>query len=185
MIKEVLNASQEKMKKSIEVLKKELQSLKAGRANPSMLDKITVDYYGTPTQVSQLGTISTPEPRMIVIQPWDKKAIKDIEKAIQKSDLGINPTNDGQVIRLLVPELTEETRKNIVKVVKKHGEDAKVSIRAIRRDSNDKLKNLKKDGTHSEDDIKKTEDEIQKLTDNYIKDIDKMVEQKEKEIMAV
>lgn len=185
MIKEIVNASQEKMKKSIDVLKKELQSLKAGRANPSMLDKITVDYYGTPTQVAQLGTISTPEPRMIVIQPWDKKVIKDIEKAIQKSDLGINPTNDGQVIRLVVPELTEETRKNIVKTVKKHGEEAKVSIRAIRRDSNDKLKNLKKDGTHSEDDVKKTEDEIQKLTDNYIKDIDKIVEQKEKEIMAV
>lgn len=185
MIKEVVNASQEKMKKSIDALKRELQGLKAGRANPSMLDKIMVDYYGTPTQVAQLGTVSTPEPRMIVIQPWDKKVIKDIEKAIQKSDLGINPTNDGQVIRLVVPELTEETRKNIVKVVKKHGEDAKVAIRSIRRDSNDKIKNLKKDGTHSEDDVKKTEDEIQKLTDNCIKEIDKIVEQKEKEIMAV
>jgi ribosome recycling factor len=185
MIKEVINASEEKMKKSIDVLKKELQSLKAGRANPSILDKITVDYYGTPTHIPQLGTVSTPEPRMLVIQPWDKKAIKDIEKAIQKSDLGLNPTNDGQVIRLVIPELTEETRKNLVKVVKKHGEDAKVAVRAIRRDSNDKLKVLKKDGAHSEDEVKKTEDEIQKMTDNYIKDIDKVVEAKEKVIMSV
>lgn len=185
MIKEVIKASEEKMKKSMEALKKELQSLKAGRANPAILDKIVVDYYGTPTQATQLGNVSTPEPRMIVIQPWDKKVIKDIEKAILKSDLGINPSNDGQVIRLVIPELTEETRKNLVKVVKKHGEDAKVVIRAIRRDSNDKLKSLKKDGTHSEDDVKKTEEEIQKLTDNYIKEIDKTVEIKEKEIMSV
>lgn len=185
MIKEVLNSSDEKMKKSIDLLKKELQGLKAGRANPSILDKLTVDYYGTPTHISQLATISTPESRTLVIQPWDKKAIKDIEKAIQKSDLGMNPNNDGQVIRLTVPELTEETRKNLVKLVKKHGEESKVAIRSIRRDANEKLKLLKKDGTHSEDDVKKTEDEIQKVTDNFIKEIDKIVEIKEKEIMSV
>lgn len=185
MIKEVINTSEEKMKRSIELLKKELQSLKAGRANPSILDKLMVDYYGTPTHISQLATISTPESRTLVIQPWDKKIIKDIEKAIQKSDLGMNPNNDGQVIRLAVPELTEETRKNLVKVVKKHGEESKVAIRSIRRDANERLKLLKKDGTHSEDEVKKTEDEIQKITDNYIKEIDKTVEIKEKEIMSV
>lgn len=185
MIKEVISASEEKMKKSMEVLKKELQSLKAGRANPSMLDRISVDYYGTPTPVASLATVSTPEARMLCIQPWDRTAIKDIEKAILKSDLGLNPSNDGQVIRLLIPELTEETRKNLVKVVKKHGEETKVAIRAIRRDANDKLKALKKDATHSEDEIKKTEDEIQKITDNFIKEIDKAVETKEKEILSV
>lgn len=185
MIKEVINASDEKMKKSIELLKKELQGLKAGRANPSILDKLTVDYYGSPTHISQLATISTPEARTLVIQPWDKKALKDIEKAIQKSDLGLNPNNDGQIIRLNIPELTEETRRNLVKVVKKHGEESKVAVRSIRRDANEKLKALKKDGTHSEDDIKKTEDEIQKITDNFIKEIDKIVEAKEKEIMSV
>lgn len=185
MIKEIINASEDKMKKSIDVLKKELQGLKAGRANASMLDKITVDYYGTPTHISGVASISVPEPRMLVIQPWDKSMLKAIEKAIQKSDLGINPINDGQIIRLIVPELTEETRKNLVKVVKKHGEDTKVAIRSIRRDANDRLKNIKKENTHSEDEIKKTEDEIQKLTDNYIKEVDKLVENKEKEIMSV
>ncbi|SKA87062.1 ribosome recycling factor [Caloramator quimbayensis] len=185
MIKEVITASEDKMKKSLEVLKKELQSLKAGRANASMLDKITVDYYGTPTHISAVASISVPEPRMLVIQPWDKSMIKPIEKAIQKSELGINPICDGQVVRLVVPELTEETRKNLVKVVKKHGEDAKVAIRAIRRDANEKLKNIKKENTHSEDEIKKTEDEVQKLTDNYIKEVDKVVENKEKEILSV
>jgi ribosome recycling factor len=185
MIKEVKTTSEEKMKKSIEALKKELQSLKAGRANPSMLDKITVDYYGAPTHISSLATVSTPEPRMLVIQPWDRGAIKDIEKAIQKSDLGLNPTNDGQVIRLIIPELTEESRKNLVKVVKKHGEEMKIAIRAIRRDANEKLKAIKKEGNYSEDEIKKTEEEIQKLTDTYVKEIDKIVEAKEKEIMSV
>lgn len=185
MIKEVINYSEDKMKKTIESFKRELQSLKAGRANPSMLDKIMIDYYGTPTHVSQLATISAPEPRTLLIQPWDRAAIKDVEKAILKSDLGLNPSNDGQVIRLNIPELTEETRKNLVKVVKKHGEEAKVAVRSIRKDGNDKLKNLKKEGTHSEDDVKRTEDEIQKLTDNYIKEIDKLIDIKEKEIMSV
>lgn len=185
MIKEVKSAAEEKMKKTIEVLKKELQSLKAGRANPSILDKITVDYYGSPTALANVATITTPEPRMLMIQPWEKSLIKDIEKAILKSDLGLNPSSDGTVIRLVIPELTEETRKNLVKVVKKHGEEAKVAIRSIRRDYNEKLKAIKKEGTHSEDEIKKTEEEIQKLTDNYVKETDKIVEAKEKEIMSV
>ncbi len=185
MIKEVKSAAEEKMKKTMDVLKKELQTLKAGRANPSILDKITVDYYGSPTALANVATITTPDPRMITIQPWEKSLIKDIEKAIQKSDLGMNPTNDGTVIRLVVPELTEETRKNLVKVVKKHGEEAKVAIRSIRRDYNEKLKAIKKEGSHSEDELKKTEDEIQKLTDSYVKEADKIVEAKEKEIMSV
>ena len=184
MIKGVISTSEEKMKKSIEVLLKELQGLKAGRANPSMLDKIMVDYYGTPTPISGLASVTAPEARMIVIQPWDKAALKEIEKAIQKSDLGLNPSGDGQVIRLLIPELTEETRKNLVKVIKKTGEDAKVAIRAIRRDANDKLKSLKKEGL-SEDEIKSAEETIQKKTDNFVKEIDKHVVDKEKEIMTV
>jgi ribosome recycling factor len=185
MIKEIITASDEKMKKSIEVFKGELRTLKAGRANPSMLDKIMVDYYGTPTHISGVANVSTPEPRMIVIQPWEKSVMKDIEKAIMKSDLGINPSNDGQVIRLLVPELTEESRKNLVKLIKKYGEECKVAIRSIRRDANDKCKNIKKEATHSEDEIKKTEDELQKLTDNFIKEVDKLAEVKEKEVMTV
>lgn len=185
MIKEVKSAAEEKMKKTMEVLKKELQTLKAGRANPSILDKVTVDYYGSPTALANVATITTPDPRMIMIQPWEKNLIKDIEKAIQKSDLGLNPSNDGSAIRLVVPELTEETRKNLVKVVRKHGEEAKVAVRSIRRDYNEKLKAIKKEGTHSEDEIKKTEDEIQKLTDSYVKEADKIVEAKEKEIMSV
>jgi len=185
MIKEVKSAAEGKMKKTMEVLKKELQSLKAGRANPAILDKITVDYYGSPTALANVATITTPDPRMIMIQPWEKSLIKDIEKAILKSDLGLNPSNDGSAIRLVLPELTEETRKNLVKVVKKHGEDAKVAVRAIRRDYNEKLKAIKKEGTHSEDEIKRTEEEIQKLTDNYVKEADKIVEAKEKEIMSV
>lgn len=185
MIKEIITASEDKMKKSIEVLKNDLRTLKAGRANPGMLDRLQVDYYGTPTHISGVANVSTPEPRMLVVQPWEKSMLKVIEKAIQKSDLGINPTNDGQVIRLVVPELTEETRKNLVKVVKKHSEEAKVAIRSIRRDNNEKLKNIKKEASHSEDEIKKTEDELQKLTDNYIKEIDKLAEAKEKEIMSV
>lgn len=185
MINQVKTQSEQKMTKTIEVLKKELQSLKAGRANPSILDKVLVDYYGTPTSISNMATISTPEPRLIVIQPWEKNLVKDIDKAIQKSDLGLNPSNDGQVIRLLIPELTEERRKELVKVVKKTGEEAKISVRAIRRDANEKIKAIKKDGSCSEDEIKKSEDDIQKLTDNFVKEIDKILEAKEKEIMSV
>lgn len=185
MIKEVINTADEKMSKTIAVLKKELASMKAGRATPAMLDKIEAEYYGTSTPINQLGNISVPEPRILLIQPWDKGALKGIEKAIQKSDLGINPSNDGAVIRLVIPELTEETRKNLVKSVKKQGEETKVAIRSIRRDCNDKVKAIKKSEDLPEDEIKKTEDEVQKKTDNYIKEVDKMVELKEKEIMTI
>jgi len=185
MIKDIIHIADEKMNKTITVLKKDFASMKAGRANPTMLDRIEVEYYGSMSPLSQMANISAPEPRVLLIQPWDKSSMKDIEKAILKSDLGINPSNDGIAIRLIVPELTEETRKNLVKNVKKTGEDAKVAIRSIRRDCNDKIKALKKDSDVSEDEIKKGEDDIQKRTDSFIKEIDKLVEQKEKEIMSV
>lgn len=185
MIKEILKIADEKMNKTINVLKSEYASMKAGRANPSMLDRVEAEYYGAMTPLNALANISAPEPRVIMITPYDKTSLKAIEKSILKSDLGINPSNDGNVIRLIVPELTEETRKNIVKNVKKSGEEAKVAIRSIRRDCNDKIKNLKKDNDLSEDEIKKAEDDMQKKTDNFIKEIDKIMDVKEKEIMAV
>ncbi len=183
-IKEIYNNHEDKMKKTMAVLESELGTLKAGRANPQMLERILVDYYGAMVPISQVGNISVPEPRMLVITPWEKSMLKAIEKAIQKSDLGINPSNDGIIIRLVIPELTTETRKNLVKTVKKNGEAAKVAIRAIRRDANEKIKDLKKDDV-AEDQIKKGEEDVQKLTDHYIKLIDKTVEDKEKEIMKV
>lgn len=185
MIKEVYNQSEEKMSKTVSVLKKELTSLKAGRANPSILDKIVVQYYGTPTPLNQLAGIAAPEPRMLTIQPWDPKALKDIEKEILKSDLGLNPSNDGKIIRLVIPELTEETRKNLVKVVKKQGEEAKIAARSIRREANEKIKAYKKEGTVTEDEEQGAEDDIQELTDKTISDIDRIVANKEKEIMEV
>lgn len=185
MIKDVILKSEEKMQKTISVLKSELASMKAGRANPTMLDRVEVEYYGSMVPVNQVANVSAPEPRIILIQPWEKSSLKAIEKAILKSDLGINPSNDGSVIRLIVPELTEETRRNLVKNVKKTGEEAKVAIRSIRKDANDKIKAMKKDGEVSEDDIKKGEDEVQKKTDNYVKEVDKIIEVKEKEIMSV
>jgi len=185
MIKDVIHTADDKMNKTLTVLKKDFASMKAGRANPTMLDRIEVEYYGSACPISQMANISAPEPRVILIQPWDKSSMKDIEKAILKSDLGINPSNDGIAIRLIVPELTEETRKNLVKNVKKAGEETKVAIRSIRRDCNDKIKALKKDSEITEDEMKKAEDDIQKRTDNFIKEIDKLVEQKEKEIMSV
>ncbi len=183
-IKEIYTLHEEKMKKTIINLESELGTLKAGRANPQMLDRIMVDYYGSMVALNQVGNVSVPEARMLVITPWEKSMLKVIEKAIQKSDLGINPTNDGTVIRLVVPELTEETRKNLVKTVKKSGENAKVAIRSIRRDANEKIKDLKKDDV-AEDVIKKGEEDIQKLTDNFIKNIDQIVEAKEKDVMKV
>lgn len=185
MIKEIIKSSDEKMSKTISVLKKELSSMKAGRANPSMLDRIEAEYYGAVTPLNQLANISAPEPRILLIQPYDRTSIKSIEKAILVSDLGINPSNDGSVIRLSIPELTEETRKNIVKNVKKSGEEAKVAVRAIRRDANDKIKALKKENVITEDETKKSEEDIQKRTDSYIKDIDSIIEIKEKEIMSI
>lgn len=184
MIKDIHNKAEEKMNKTLQNLEAELDTLKAGRANPHMLDRIEVDYYGAMVPLSQIGNISVPEPRMLVVAPWEKPMLKVIEKAIQKSDLGINPVNDGQIIRLVIPELTGETRKNLVKQVKKYGEDSKVAIRSIRRDANDKIKALKKEDV-AEDEIKKGEDAMQKLTDGFITKIDKLTEAKEKEVMTI
>ena len=180
-----IKTATEKMDKTIAVVQKEFATLRAGRANPQILDKITVDYYGTPTPLNQLGNISAPEPRMLVISLWDSKMIPMVEKAIQKSDIGINPSNDGKVIRLMVPELNEERRKELVKQVKKMVEEGKVAIRAIRRDANDQIKKLKKDSKITEDDVKSAENELQKVTDSAIKDADKLQQEKEKEIMSV
>lgn len=174
-----------KMGKSIASLDSEFGTIRAGRANPHVLDRITVDYYGTPTPLQQVANISVPEARMIQIQPWESSLIKGIEKAILTSDLGLNPNNDGKVIRLIFPELTEERRKDLVKDIKKKGEAAKVAVRNIRRDANDAYKKLKKEEDVSEDEIKELEDKIQKLTDKYIKDVDVAVELKGKEIMTV
>ena len=175
---------EEKMQKSIESLEREYNTIRAGRANPHVLDKIKVDYYGTPTPLQQVGNVSVPEPRIITIQPWETSLLKAIEKEIMQSDIGINPTNDGKVIRLVFPELTEDRRKELAKDVKKKGEEAKVAVRNIRRDGNVAFKKLK--GTEiSEDEIKDLEDELQKITDKYIAQVDKMVEAKSKEIMTV
>ena len=179
-----LNVYEEKMKKTLGNLDGELSAIRAGRANPNVLNKIVVDYYGTPTPIQQVANVSVPEARMIQIQPWEKKMLKVIEKAIQVSDLGINPTNDGSTIRLVFPELTEERRKELVKEVKKKGEAAKVAIRNIRRDGIDAVKKLKGSEV-SEDEIKDMEDDLQKLTDKYVKEIDKSVEKKSKEVMTV
>ena len=174
-----------KMEKTLDVLLDEFGSIRAGRANPHVLDRIKVDYYGTPTPIQQVGNINVPEARMIVIQPWEKSLLKSIEKAILTSDLGINPTNDGSVIRLVFPELTEERRKDLAKDVKKKGEAAKVAVRNVRRDANETLKKMEKNGDISEDDLKDGNDKIQKLTDKMIDKIDKAVETKTKEIMTV
>lgn len=174
----------EKMQKSLHSLEGELATIRAGRANPHVLDRIVVDYYGSPTPIQQVANVSVPEPRMIQIQPWEKSMIREIEKAIQVSDLGINPTNDGTCIRLIFPELTEERRKELAKDVKKKGEAAKVAVRNIRRDGNDVFKKLKGSEV-SEDEIKDLEEELQKLTDKYIKEVDKAVEVKTKEVMTV
>jgi ribosome recycling factor len=185
MLKDVMTNAEDKMNKTVSVLKRDLSSMKAGRANPSILDRLEAEYYGTPTPLNQLANISAPEPRVLLIQPYDKTSVKAIEKSILTSDLGLNPSNDGSVIRLVIPELTEETRKNIVKNVKKAGEEAKVAVRAIRRDANDKVKTLKKDNEITEDEVKKSEEDIQKKTDSFIKEIDKILEEKEKEILSI
>ena len=182
---DAVELAKEKMGKTISVLKQELSGLRAGRANAQVLDRITADYYGTPTPINQMGNISAPEPRLLVIAPYDPSALKEIEKALQKSDLGINPSNDGKVIRLVFPELTEERRRDLVKVVKKKGEEAKVAIRSIRRDANETIKKQKKNGEITEDDQKIMEEDAQKATDASIKDIDKIIADKEKEIMEV
>ena len=175
---------EEKMQKAYDFLLADYQTIRAGRANPHVLDKLKVDYYGTPTPIQQVGNITFPEARMIQIAPWEKSLIREIEKAIMASDIGITPNNDGTVIRLVFPELTEERRKDLVKDVKKKGEEAKVAIRNIRRDANDAFKKLAKTEI-SEDEIKDLEDSVQKITDKYIKDVDKAIEDKSKEIMTV
>ena len=180
-----LNQYEEKMKKSLANLEEEYGAIRAGRANPRILDRIQVDYYGTQTSLQGVANISVPEARMIQIQPWDAGLIKDIEKAILASDLGLTPANDGKVIRLVFPELTEERRKELVKDVKKKGEEAKVAIRNIRRDANDAVKKEAKANEISEDDQKQLEDKIQKLTDEYVKKIDQAIDAKSTEVMTV
>lgn len=175
----------EKMQKAISVLQENLGAVRAGRANPAILNKISVEYYGTLTPLTQVASVSIPEARILVIQPWDANLLKEIEKEISKSDIGITPNNDGKVIRLSFPELTEERRKEIVKTVKKMGEDSKVTIRSIRRDAIDFAKNLKKNNEISEDELKDEEDNVQKITDKFVDEIDKIIASKEKEIMQV
>ncbi len=185
MTKEVVDTMLEKMNKSVAVYKKELTSMRAGRANPQLLDRILVDYYGTPTPINQVANVSIPDPRIIQIAPWEQSMLKAIEKAIQKSDLGINPSNDGKVIRLLMPELTEERRKDLVKQTRKLAEECKRAIRSIRREANDQIKKMKKDNLITEDEQKTTEDKIQKATDKIVKEVDAVTADKEKELMAV
>ncbi|HIV29130.1 MAG TPA: ribosome recycling factor [Candidatus Ornithocaccomicrobium faecavium] len=180
-----IDVAKEKMQKTIAVVKKDLATMRAGRANPQILDRILVDYYGTPTPINQMGNISSPEPRMLVISLWESKMIPNVEKAIQKSDIGINPTNDGKVIRLVVPELTEERRKDLVKQVKKQIEEGKVALRAIRRDALDAIRKMEKKSEITEDDLKDAENQLQKLTDQQVKDLDAIGAEKEKEIMSV
>lgn len=182
---DLLKVTEEKMKKTVSVLQADLAAIRAGRANPALLEKIHVDYYGAPTPIQQLAAISVAEARILVIQPWDKSALNAIEKAIQKSDLGINPTNDGSVIRIVFPQPTEERRRELCKQAKGIAEEAKVAIRSIRRDANEKAKAQKKAGEITEDDQKMLEKEIQTLTDNYSKEIDKIAAAKEKEILEI
>ncbi|MGN7478497.1 ribosome recycling factor [Solibacillus silvestris] len=185
MTQQVLNQAQEKMTKSIGAFSRELASIRAGVANASLLDRITVDYYGAPTPINQMAGIAVPEARLLVIQPYDKSILGEIEKAIMRSDIGITPTNDGNVIRLAVPALTEERRKELVKQVKKEAEEAKIAVRNVRRDANDDLKKLEKNGEITEDELRGFGEDIQKLTDNSILKIDELVKEKEKEILTV
>ena len=176
---------EEKIQKSETMLKEELATVRAGRANAALVDKVNVDYYGVPTPLKSLANISVPEPRTLLISPFDPKSIPEIEKAINAANVGINPVNDGKVVRLQIPQVTEERRKELTKTVKKMGEDTKVAVRNLRRDANDKVKKLEKAGEYTEDDVKSTLDEIQKLTDKSIKEVDEIVAAKEKEIMEV
>lgn len=185
MANEILNRAKDGMEKAVGAYTRELASIRAGRANASLLDRITVDYYGAPTPINQMAGISVPEARLLVIQPYDKTILGDIEKAIMKSDIGITPSNDGSLIRLAVPALTEERRKDLVKLVKKEAEDAKVAIRNVRRDANEEAKKLEKNSEITEDDLHRSGEEVQKLTDSYIKKIDDIANDKENEIMEI
>lgn len=185
MTKEILASAKDKMEKSISALSRQLASIRAGRANASLLDRISVDYYGAPTPINQMAGISVPEARLLVIQPYDKSILGDIEKAIMKSDIGITPTNDGNIIRLAIPALTEERRKELAKQVKKEAEDAKVAIRNVRRDANDDLKKAEKAGEITEDDLRGYGEDIQKLTDDFIAKVDAVAKDKEQELLEV
>lgn len=181
----VIKQTEEKMKRSLAALEDEFNTLRTGRASPALFDKIRIEYYGNPTPLNQVATISVPEARLVVIQPWDKSVIGDIEKAIQKSELSVNPSNDGKVIRISIPPLTEERRKEYVKLAKNMAEQSRVSIRNVRRDANDELKKAEKDGELSEDELKRAEDKVQKLTDRYVEDVNAMLEAKETEILEI
>ncbi|KJR46839.1 Ribosome recycling factor [Desulfosporosinus sp. I2] len=185
MISEIINDADERMHKGIEALRKEYATIRAGRANPSVLDKVMVEYYGAPTPINQLANISAPEARMLVIQAWDKSVLPAIEKAIMKSDLGLNPSSDGIVIRLMIPQLTADRRAELVKTVKKKAEEARVAVRNVRRDVNDHLKKLEKDHEASEDEVKRAQDDVQKMTDKMIREIERVLETKESEITQV
>ncbi|MCL1917978.1 MAG: ribosome recycling factor [Peptococcaceae bacterium] len=185
MIEDIMADAEERMKKTIDLLRRELATVRAGRANPAMLDKILVDYYGTPTPINQMATIAVPEPRLLTIQPWDKGVIKEINRAILKSDLGLNPADDGQVIRLAIPQLNEERRKELVRTSRKKADDSRVALRNIRRDAMEALKRGEKENLLTEDDLKKTQDRVQKLTDKNIKEIDEIAARKETEILEV
>ncbi|BDG35172.1 ribosome recycling factor [Parageobacillus sp. VR-IP] len=185
MAQQVINNAKEKMDKAVQAFSRELATIRAGRANPSLLEKVTVDYYGVATPINQLASISVPEARLLVIQPYDKSVIKEMEKAILASDLGLTPSNDGSVIRIVIPPLTEERRRELVKLVKKYSEDAKVAVRNIRRDANDELKKLEKNGEITEDELRGYTEDVQKLTDDHIAKIDAITKEKEKEVMEV
>lgn len=185
MSNETIREAKEKMEKAVNAFRREIATIRAGRANPSILDKVMVDYYGAMTPLNQLAGISTPEARMLIVQPYDKSSLGDIEKAIQKADLGLSPNNDGDLIRITIPQLTEERRKELVKIVKKYTEEGKVAIRNIRRDANDELKKAEKKGDLTEDELRRSNDEIQKLTDGEISKVDGIASEKEKEIMEV
>lgn len=183
--KDEYNDFEKRMKKTIEVIEEQFDSVRAGKANAAVLNQVTVDYYGTPTPIQQIASISTPDPRTLAIQPWDSSALKGIEKAILASELGITPTNDGRVIRLSFPQLTEERRKELVNLVRKYGEEGKVAVRNIRRDAMDKFKAMKKKSEITEDDMKNMEKDIQQLTDEYIKEVDNITAKKEKELFSI
>jgi ribosome recycling factor len=185
MYKELITKSEESMRKSIAFLKEDLAAIRAGKANPKLVDKILVSYYGTMTPINQVANISVPEPRVILVQPWDSSLVKEIEKAILASELGITPSNDGKIIRLVIPQLTEERRKDLLKLVKKETENSKIALRNIRRDAIEELKKLEKSSELTKDDLKKAEEEMQKLTDKYAKYIDDVYRDKEKEILEV
>ncbi|MEX2104820.1 MAG: ribosome recycling factor [Bacilli bacterium] len=185
MPKQLIEATEERMDKAIISLRRELSSLRAGRANPALLDRIQVDYYGSPMPINQLANITVPDARLLLIQPWDKSSLAAIERALQKSDLGLSPSNDGNVIRIAIPALTQERRAELVKLTKKAGEESKVALRNIRRDTNDDIKKLEKNGEITEDDVRSYQNDVQKLTDKYVADIEKVLADKEKEIMEV